>query len=122
MPGIVVVTHNGELPKNGGKRLGYVCGNTAYMFGGPPQGVSLIPQKAAEEKLEVREVKPALAAPATIVNFNALPMALHADGECPFCHTYPNSTVQVETTTGAIKKAVLCGSCKKYSRPMSRFT
>ncbi|PIR96795.1 MAG: hypothetical protein COT91_04820 [Candidatus Doudnabacteria bacterium CG10_big_fil_rev_8_21_14_0_10_41_10] len=39
--GITVVTHNGELPKNGGKRLGYLFPRTKAQGGGvgscPPE-------------------------------------------------------------------------------------
>lgn len=36
---VIVLTHNGKLPSEGGLRLGYQGGGKVFLFGGPPDGI-----------------------------------------------------------------------------------
>lgn len=36
---IIVLTHNGKAPSEGGLRLGYQGGGKVFLFGGPPGGI-----------------------------------------------------------------------------------
>ena len=49
---IVVLTHNGKMPSEGGIRLGYRAGNREYRFNGPPEGYLLRSSVPAPKPVE----------------------------------------------------------------------
>ncbi len=118
MQQILVITHNGLPPSQGGKRLGYVCGDLAFMFGGPPQGISLSRLRMIREEEEKKAVPvpPSSSPPVTMVVYNTLKEAQYSDGECPHCGKYPNPTVDLLTTTG-MRRVVQCTKCNEFARP-----
>lgn len=99
---IQVVTHNGRLPRDGGRRLGYQVGwNFFPITGGGP--------------FDARPPKPA-PPPKPVIRYGELPMALHQDGECCKCRGYPNPSFMMQTDTGR-QFLVECSKCKTLMRP-----
>ena len=101
---ILVVTHNGQLPRNGGKRLGYQVG---FMFfpitGGGPLDVT--PRKPAQPPK-----------PVIVIKYAMLPRTRHQDGECTKCGAYPNDVVRMKTDQGETL-VVECHECHHLMRP-----
>jgi len=107
--GIVVVTHNGELPKNGGKRLGYRV--SGYWI---PVGTGwLISPEALKPKKETESVS--VEATGLII-FSALRRVAWSDGECSYCDHSPNSTIIIDTDMGR-RRVVKCSRCSMVMRP-----
>lgn len=110
---IIVITHNGKLPKDGGKRLGYQTRNMLFLFGGPPEGINLAPQQSASAaQAEAYSGMPVIEPDA----YRALKRSIYRDGECGSCGHYPNEP-QDALVAGSVKSVIICSNCSKQMRP-----
>lgn len=101
--GILVLTHNGLPPSQGGLRLGYIGGGRAFLPGAPSEGI-LLAELGAKKK-----------APPVVI-YSRLPRARYTDGECVSCMRYPNPTVSIQTDEG-VRSVVQCSNCSCQMRP-----
>jgi hypothetical protein len=85
MEGLVVVTHNGKLPAEGGIRLGFLGGNRYFDLHGPATGVVLTPPKPVEPP------KPKLTAARRNVTWGF--------ARCPFCMLETHDNMPLGPTT-----------------------
>ena len=95
------------MPKDGGIRVGYQCGDRVFLFGGPPQGYSarqLARQREEQERM------------ASGIVYVLLPRSRHGDGECIKCGTYPNEPMETMTTSG-MRPVITCTKCGTRMRP-----
>lgn len=107
--GIQVFTHNGMLPKDGGKRIGYVVGNMFVKIG-TTQIIILTPPAPPPP------LKPSLP---KLEQYSLLRTSLYSDGECPHCGHFPNKAEKFLTDEGE-KDLIKCGKCGKYSKPYKK--
>jgi len=107
---IQVLTHNGMLLKDGGKRIGYIVGNKFVRIG-TTQLIDLTPTAPPPP------LKPPL--PKLEGSYRLLEMSLYSDGECPHCGYFPNKVEGLMTDEGE-KDLIKCGKCGKYSKPYKK--
>lgn len=101
--GIIVITHNGKMPSEGGKRIAYQIRDMVYPLIGPPYR---IPKALPSLKVIMERVF-------------ELRIARHEDGECPHCHHYPNKTATVLTADKHKLELHACASCGKHFKMRS---
>ena len=107
---ITVITHNGEMPKDGGIRLGYVVTHPGSKIFLPLRGgrVDLLASKP-KSRARVTETGP-------VVRFADLRRAVDNDGECWSCRKYPNGTSWILTDRGQ-EELVKCSRCGTLQFP-----
>ncbi|MEK7601042.1 MAG: hypothetical protein AAB480_00730 [Patescibacteria group bacterium] len=105
--GIVVITHNGRMPKDGGKRMGYMANGKIFPL--PGITISLLRPSAPPKPTLVRQE----------ICYADLPRSHNSDGDCVRCGTYPNRTILMMTDQGE-RKVVRCSDCGTLMKP--RFT
>lgn len=96
---IVVSTHNGELPKDGGKRQCYVAGGFLMIPGVPGRHKIITPPPPPEKPVLVYS---------SIARINPI-------GNCP-CGAWPDKRRPVKTDEG-MKILKHCGACNSLLRP-----
>lgn len=124
MSGIIVLTHNGRMPREGGIRHGYLVGNMYYPIGQAP--INLAPyfaqqaaveraaQKAAEEtKRSEKAAKAAKFKPAGQLIFYDLPMSF--GGQCTNCYS-TDCFYNFYSTDQGIKDLLICRRCQQKMR------
>ncbi len=120
---IQVITHNGQMPKDGGIRLGYCVGCCTVPIGTSvtitPQQLQPQPQQQPKP-IEIKTKKPTItAATSGLIFYSNLPRATDDDEECPHCGHYPNNRqdnfVHKSTDLGK-SRLVQCSRCSKFLR------
>jgi len=106
MPGIVVHTHNGRLSKDGGKRLGYSCGDTYFPICGQPVSIS----RLREEQRRARV--------AHLPAFADLPLIGTGD-YCCSCDSRWTERKTMEFRDGT-HDVLVCEQCHTKQRPRPR--
>jgi len=107
---IIVLTHNGKLPKDGGLRWGYQVGNTVIPILGAPYTV--LPAKPVQTAL------PKLRQP-----YYMLARCWYRSGECVECGEIPRTpnVISMQTDEG-MQKVLRCGSCGEHMKPHPSIT
>jgi len=110
---IIVVTHNGLLPSQGGKRIGYQIGDWFFhLLTQKWYSVSAVLAQARSAK-KPQTTAAAETAGATIVYFS-LPTC-NCFGDCAFCDRQDNRSRAVQTDVG-LMEVVTCKGCGRKMR------
>jgi len=100
---IIVITHNGKMPKDGGRRFGYVCNDNFYPVGSTtPIPLSFF-RKKEPAKPKAPE-KPRI----SYYEFCDLSYARDYDGQCWYCGHSPNPTITVDIDGMGERRLVKC--------------
>ncbi len=122
--GIQVLTHNGKMPRDGGKRIGYISGSLLFRLDGAIINLAAIQaqqavaeraaQKLAEEKKRAEQAaKAAKFKPAGQLIFYNLPMSF--GGRCTNCYSANCYDCYCSTDQG-IKNLMVCRMCMQKMR------
>jgi hypothetical protein len=108
---IIVLTHNGRLPRDGGLRIGYQCGDLVLMPGGPYSARALL----AASQPPPKQQKPAATTLLSLNWFDLEQMA--SDGWCTWCQRIgvPHPLVEKGTSAGP-RMLHYCPSTGHYLR------
>lgn len=116
---ILVVTHNGRLPADGGKRVGYLVDQIFFRFDGIALTAPII--------FPIIQVKPADISPTAVpakadsrIRYRFLPMS-GPQGKCPFCDRGANPKLENDTIDNGVCLLVLCLGCGRVMKPYVPF-
>jgi hypothetical protein len=96
MTGIVVITHNGRMPSEGGKRMGYMCDGRIF----PLPGISIT---------VVRPTTPSRP------KYADLPRCRSAANRCPNCGSGSTNYFMISFAEGG-RSALRCEECDTLMR------
>jgi len=108
---IFVITHDGRLPREGGKRFGFMIEGSSFFY---PLGGGVVELAQQRKQVNPRNEDVAVVPPPP--PYASLPRAAFHDGECPYCYHHPNTRKMIYTSEGP-RDGYECSNCGTLMRP-----